>query len=209
MCLFSPIGDFFCLQTLPACRHFHEKLFWPFLPAPNTQQMWQQCWQTLFISSPVLLGLSTWFKNLYIVWSPHQCISWNRDLRRLRHAATSRHVDAGGRLCIDWHTLKPCSRQVENLRSVWSWSADIWGTHTHTHTQISCFYREIFILIIFLSPLSGGAESDCPTLLCCSDTIGWILDLDPSTILFSFFTSEHNFWQNIDVYVMLLWQTCG
>ena len=151
MCLFSPIGDFFCLQTLPACRHFHEKLFWPFLPAPNTQQMWQQCWQTLFISSPVLLGLSTWFKNLYIVWSPHQCISWNRDLRRLRHAATSRHVDAGARLCIDWHTLKPCSRQVENLRSVWSWSADIWGTHTHTHTHTHRFlaFIERYLFSLF------------------------------------------------------------
>ena len=47
-CLFPPIGKrvfkFFCLQILPACRHFHERSpFWLLLPTPNVQQVWRQC----------------------------------------------------------------------------------------------------------------------------------------------------------------------
>ena len=35
---------FFCLQTLPGCRHFHDKIpFLPFLPTPDTKQTWWQC----------------------------------------------------------------------------------------------------------------------------------------------------------------------
>ena len=53
------------------------------------------------------------------------------------------------------HTLKQRSSHVENLRSVWSWSAEIFEAHTHRwtdrqtqrhthrHTEMSCFYREI------------------------------------------------------------------
>ena len=33
------------------------------------------------------------------------------------------------------HTLKPRSSHVENLRSVWSWSAEIFEAHTDTQTD--------------------------------------------------------------------------
>ena len=66
----------------------------------------------------------------------------------------------------------PLNHAADRLKISGQSDPDLQIFESHTHTQISCFYREIFILIIFLSPLSGGAESDCPTLLCCSDTIG-------------------------------------
>ena len=45
------------------------------------------------------------------------------------------------------HTLEPHSSHVATLRSVWSWSAEIFEAHTHrqTHRQaeIPCFCREM------------------------------------------------------------------
>ena len=65
---------FFSLQTLSTCRHFHGKsLFLASLPPPNMQLVLaKKTWQTLFIVSPVLLGLATQFKNWYLVWRLHQ-----------------------------------------------------------------------------------------------------------------------------------------
>ena len=51
------------------------------------------------------------------------------------------------------HTLEPCSSHVENLRSVWSWSAEMFEAHIHRQTdrqtdrQIPCFYREMTLLL--------------------------------------------------------------
>ena len=80
------------------------------------------------------------------------------------------------------YTLKPRSSHVENLRSVWSWSAEIFEshthththrhrhTHTHTHTQISCFDREMLFYsgdcsgrgtwLLGVSQLFGGSAQD-------------------------------------------------
>ena len=33
------------------------------------------------------------------------------------------------------HTLEPCSSHVENLRSVWSWSAEMFEAHIHRQTD--------------------------------------------------------------------------
>ena len=48
-CLFPPTGTcffFFCLQTLPACRHFRESSpLLSLLPAPNVLQTRRQCWR--------------------------------------------------------------------------------------------------------------------------------------------------------------------
>ena len=73
----SSIVFFFCLQTLPACGHFHERSpFWPFflhqMHSKHYGNVCEKAWWTLFIISPVLIGLLTQFKNWYIVWRPHQ-----------------------------------------------------------------------------------------------------------------------------------------
>ena len=49
------------------------------------------------------------------------------------------------------HTLEQCSSHIETLRSVWSWSAEIFEAHihrqtdTHTQAEIPFFYREIIL----------------------------------------------------------------
>ena len=49
------------------------------------------------------------------------------------------------------HALGPSSSHVESLRSVWSWSVEIFEAHIHApahrQTEIPCFYREILIAL--------------------------------------------------------------
>ena len=62
---------FFCTQTLPACRHFREnRCFYHFflhqMHSKRDDNVSEKVRWTLFIISPLLLGLSTQFKNWYI-----------------------------------------------------------------------------------------------------------------------------------------------
>ena len=200
-CIFQPIGMCFF-----ACKHVllvdtfarEARVDRSFLHQTCRKPDGNVCektWQALFTTSPFLLGLSTRFKNWYIVWRPQRhmpeprlaeaasccyvILNWSRDLDAPARPSTE-EVGRGGGLCIDWlcvhvamvnnasgfvksfpkqfingiivfqtnptlHTLKPRSSHVENLRSVWSWSAEIFEAHKDRQTdrQISCFYREM------------------------------------------------------------------
>ena len=51
------------------------------------------------------------------------------------------------------HTLKPRSSHVENLRSVWAWSAEIFEEHTHACTHVhthACACTDTHRFLVFI-----------------------------------------------------------
>ena len=107
-----------CLDALVTKAHFYHFVFFIFSCTRHKQRngnVHEKAWRTLF----TLLALV----RMWLWW--------------LWFAALAFAVQTYATL----HTLEPYSSHVETVRSVWSWSAEIF--EEHTHTQIPCFYREM------------------------------------------------------------------